>query len=224
MSHPDESRSSGPAFEQPDGDALFSEEWTVPLDDVTSGTGNGASSHGGAPVEDLTLPLVDLYPTTDNWAAGSPQQASADHWGAGSGPAQYPGSEATPVPYRTVVQPPVQPGPYAQQPGPYAQQRGPYAQQRGHYMMVPREHPQATTVLVLGAVSIAVPVLSFVAWYMGGRAKAEIDRGAPFPYSGNLRAGHIIGKVMGILTIVGVSAYILFLIAYVVFIVSIFGS
>ncbi|MDO5736169.1 MAG: hypothetical protein Q4P15_06805 [Propionibacteriaceae bacterium] len=89
--------------------------------------------------------------------------------------------------------------------------------------MPPQEHPQATTILVFGAVSIAVPVLSFVAWYMGNKARAEIGRGAPYPYAGNLKTGHIIGKVMGILTIVGASLYALFLVFYVILIAGLLG-
>lgn len=93
---------------------------------------------------------------------------------------------------------------------PYQQQQ---QQQWGQYAYVPAEHPQATVVLVLALVGFAgVFVTPFIAWYLGSKAKGEIERGAPYPYSGSLKIGHIVGMVLSILTIVGVSAYVLLMV------------
>lgn len=203
MSQPDQNRAHGPLFEQPDGVGPLADERTVPLDGLKPQNDPWAdsSAHRPSAAEEGTLPLVDLYGPNGNQAGASPY---GQNWNPT--PIQQPASGGGPAPYRTVMQPPHQPQAWG--PGYYA----------------PPEHPQAITVLVLALVSFAVPILSFIAWYMGGKAKSEIQRGAPFPYSGNLKTGHIIGKVIGILTIVGVSLYVLFIIVYAIFMVSIFAS
>ena len=43
-----------------------------------------------------------------------------------------------------------------------------------------------------------------IAWYMGGQAKKEIAAGAPYPFEGKIKTGYILGKVFGILQIVGI--------------------
>ncbi|RMB61873.1 hypothetical protein [Tessaracoccus antarcticus] len=220
MEQSDEYREPPPACEQPDGVAPFGDERTMPLEglgpDVTIPAGGSPFSASAVPED--TLPIVDLYPTAQNWSDSAPYPTDQAPWNPGPSPVLQQRTMA-PDPYHGAArQPEQQPPPY---PLPYTQQSsplmpvGPYGAQ-GPYMMVRAEHPQATTVLVLGAVSIAVPVLSFVAWYMGAKAKREIESGAPFAYAGNLKTGHIIGKVMGILTIVGGSLYVLLMIVYVV--------
>ncbi len=62
---------------------------------------------------------------------------------------------------------------------PYAQQVTPYV--AGAYGQQP-EHPQSQTVLILGIVGIFTGVCAFVAWYMGGQAKKEIEAGAPYQW------------------------------------------
>ena len=56
------------------------------------------------------------------------------------------------------------------------------------------EHPQATTVLILGIVGFFVPILCFVPWYMGGKAKKELAAGAPYNWGGGLQLGYISGQ------------------------------
>lgn len=82
----------------------------------------------------------------------------------------------------------------------------PYGYQRA-------EHPNATMTLVFGVVGLVVPILSFVAWYLGGQARAEIRRGAPYAWDGGIVVGYWLGKVLGILTIIttSLSALLLFL-------------
>lgn len=168
----------------------------------------GDSYSASAAVPEHMLPVVDLYPTAENWGGATPQASSDDYRSSGYATTQQPGGQRQP-PYPAVMpQPPYQ--------GQWVQQHNPYMQQPGPYAMAPAEHPQATTVLVLGAVSVGVPILSFVAWYMGSKAKKEIGRGAPYAYTGNLKVGHVLGKVIGILTIVGASLYGVFLVFYLI--------
>lgn len=117
-----------------------------------------------------------------------------------------------------------QPG-YGQQPGygavgqlqPYQQQG--YGPGYGAYVPAP-EHPQSQMVFILGIVGIFTGVTSFVAWYMGGQAKKEIEAGAPFPWAGQLKTGYTLGKVFGIIWIVGIALYIVFFILYFVIIAA----
>ena len=87
-------------------------------------------------------------------------------------------------------QPPAQPG---------------YGYQQPYYgYQPPAEHPQAQTVFILGIVGIFVTIVPFIAWYLGGQAKKEIAAGAPYPFEGKIKTGYILGKVFGILQIVGI--------------------
>ncbi|MGH9210514.1 MAG: DUF4190 domain-containing protein [Acidimicrobiales bacterium] len=77
-----------------------------------------------------------------------------------------------------------------------------------------REHPQGTTILVLGILSLVVcSLLGPVAWVMGNNAMAEIDR-APGAYTnrGSVQAGRICGIIATVLMIVGV-VFVIILIA-----------
>lgn len=104
-------------------------------------------------------------------------------------------------------QPYGQPG-YGQQPSYGAG----YGQQQPGYPMTPAgygggygpqgEHPQANTVMILGILSFFVPIVSFVAWYMGGNARKEIEAGAPYRFDGGLKVGYWIGKILSILSII----------------------
>ena len=87
-----------------------------------------------------------------------------------------------------------------------------YGQQPSYGYQAPAEHPQAQMVFILGIVGIFVGVCAFIAWYMGGQAKKEIEAGAPFRWDGNLKTGYILGKVFGIIAIIGVVLAIIALI------------
>ena len=100
---------------------------------------------------------------------------------------------------------------------PYQQQG--YGPGYGAYIPAP-EHPQSQMVFILGIVGIFTGVTSFVAWYMGGQAKKEIEAGAPFPWAGQLKTGYTLGKVFGIIWIVGIALYIVFFILYFVIIAA----
>lgn len=100
------------------------------------------------------------------------------------------------------------------QPPPYP----PYGQgpQYGYPPPGYAEHPQGTTVLVLGILSLVIcGLLGPFAWSMGNRALAEIDA-HPGYYNnrGQVAAGRICGIVSTILLIVSVVVFALFLTAF----------
>jgi hypothetical protein len=79
----------------------------------------------------------------------------------------------------------------------------------------PSEHPQGTTILVLGILSLVVcGLLGPVAWVMGNNAIAEIDRN-PTAYSnrGTVQAGRICGIVASCLLILAVVVVLIVLVA-----------
>src|SRR4051794_5360748 len=79
---------------------------------------------------------------------------------------------------------------------------------------VPREHPQGTTVLLLGILGLFFSPSGFVAWYLGSKAQEEMEiSGQVWSNAGAIRAGRILGMVTGILTIVWFAITILVLIA-----------
>ena len=65
----------------------------------------------------------------------------------------------------------------------------------------PRDHPQATTILVLGILSLVVcQLIGPVAWVMGKRALDEIDRsGGAVGGRGQIQAGYICGIIASVL-------------------------
>ena len=110
--------------------------------------------------------------------------------------------------------PPPPPGhepPYGPPPGgPYG---GPYGPEpyAGYYA---REHPQGTTVLVIGILSLVLcQLLGPVAWIMGNNAIAEIDAN-PTAYSNRsaVQAGRICGIVSTAMLILGVVIFVVALI------------
>lgn len=104
---------------------------------------------------------------------------------------------------------------------PYQQQG--YGPGYGAYIPAP-EHPQSQMVFILGIVGIFTGVTAFVAWYMGGQAKKEIEAVAPFQWGGQLKTGYTLGKVFGIIWIVGIALYIVFFILYIAFMAAMFSQ
>ena len=74
-----------------------------------------------------------------------------------------------------------------------------------------RDHPQGTTILVLGIFSIlCCGILGPVAWVMGNNALAEIDRNpAAYTNRGNVNAGRICGIIGTILWAISVVFFLL---------------
>lgn len=75
------------------------------------------------------------------------------------------------------------------------------------YPMIPQEeHPQGTTVLVLGILGFFVAgVCAPFAWYLGSKALREGQaRGIVYANQQSIVVGRILGMVMTILAIVGI--------------------
>lgn len=83
-----------------------------------------------------------------------------------------------------------------------------FPQDQGRYP----EQSQATTILVLGIVAIVVQVLGPVAWALGNRELAAIDRGLRPPDDrASANAGRILGIISTGLLVVGIIALVLLL-------------
>jgi hypothetical protein len=88
------------------------------------------------------------------------------------------------------------------------------------YAPVAPKHPQATTAMVLGIISLVgglfcgLPILAApFAWVIGGKAVAQIDA-APQMYSGRdqAKAGQILGIIGTVLLILGILSLAFFLV------------
>jgi hypothetical protein len=131
-----------------------------------------------------------------------------------------------PPPYDAGSQPPPQDQPYPPPGGngPYGPQgqpqdrpyQQPYQQQAPYYGAgypntnygygYSREHPQGTTILILGICGlVACQLLGPVAWVMGNNAIREIDAN-PYAYSNrsSVQAGRICGIIATVLTVLWV--------------------
>jgi TRAP-type C4-dicarboxylate transport system permease small subunit len=78
------------------------------------------------------------------------------------------------------------------------------------------EHPQGTTVLVLGILSLAVcGILGPFAWNMGNKALREIDAntGVTYRNRGNVTAGRLCGMIGCAMLVLQVLLVIVWLIA-----------
>ena len=99
--------------------------------------------------------------------------------------------------------------PYEQYPGNPA----PYGGQP--YGMAPREHPQGTTVLVLGILGFFVVVTAPFAWYLGSKATKEIRAsGAYYSNTQQINVGRILGIVVTLLYGVGLLLVIIFAVIF----------
>lgn len=114
----------------------------------------------------------------------------------------------------SALPPPPPPGgsnPYGQQP-----QGGPPYGYQPYGAGGQVEHPQGTTILVLGILSIVVcGVLGPFAWSMGNKAMREMAANPQAFYSnrGNVNAGRICGIVGTVLMALGIAAFVLFVVA-----------
>lgn len=110
---------------------------------------------------------------------------------------------------------PPPPPPGQQPPGQQPPGQSPYGQQPYGYQPYGAsraiEHPQGTTVLVMGILSIVVcGVLGPIAWGMGNKAMREMDANPQITYSNrsNVNAGRICGIVGTVLMVLGILAFI----------------
>ncbi len=80
------------------------------------------------------------------------------------------------------------------------------------------DHPQGTTVLVLGIVGIFFTICAPIAWYMGSKALKEIrSSGVTYANEQNI----VIGRILGIVfTLLGILALVLTIIFVIIAIVA----
>lgn len=72
----------------------------------------------------------------------------------------------------------------------------PYGSPSPSYGPVPKEHPRATTILVLGIIGLFCGIASIVALIMGLKARTEIDgSGGSITGRSKVQAGVILGYV-----------------------------
>ena len=81
----------------------------------------------------------------------------------------------------------------------------------------PPEHPQATTVLVLGIIGFFCFLTGPFAWVMGRRALTEIDA-SPGMYGGrsNVQLGYILGIATTVIGLVGLVLFVAYLVIVIV--------
>lgn len=75
----------------------------------------------------------------------------------------------------------------------------------------PAEHPQGTTILVLGILGlVCCGPLGIAAWVMGNKALKEIDSsGRTYSNRGSINAGRICGIIATVLMALAIVAYII---------------
>lgn len=92
------------------------------------------------------------------------------------------------------------------------------------YGMLP-EHPQGTTILVLGIVGLFFTICAPIAWYMGSKAQKEIAAsGIHYSNEQNINIGKILGMVLTILAIIGLVIAIIFIVIAIVAAIASSGS
>lgn len=143
-------------------------------------------------------------PNQPSW--NDPQQNQPQSYGSAPEPSSY-GSQ--PQSYGSA------PDPQGYQPQPYSAgpSGGVYAQPYG---TLP-EHPQGTTILVLGIVGFFVTICAPIAWYMGSKAQKEMRAsGVHYANEQNIAIGKILGMVLTILAIIGLVVGIIAIVIFAV--------
>ena len=100
---------------------------------------------------------------------------------------------------------------------PNAPQQQGYPQQQGFPQggypggQMQPQHPNATTVLILGLIGLFFfPLLAPIAWFIGGKARKEVKAGI-YAAGGGLTAGYIMGVIGTIFLILGF-VFVMFLV------------
>jgi hypothetical protein len=100
---------------------------------------------------------------------------------------------------------------YHPQPTPYPQ---PY------FQPLP-EHPEGTTILVLGALGFIFFPCGIIAWSMGNKALKEIRAsGISYSNESNINVGKILGMVTSILGMVAVGLVLVQIVIYLVYVAA----
>jgi hypothetical protein len=147
----------------------------------------------------------------NNWAMTNPYEDNPQAQPSPP-PSPYgqPGQES-PNPYGQPgqAQPSPPPSPYGQsgqfqpsgQPMPYGQQP---------YGAPPQEHPQGTLILIFGIIGIFVTIFAPIAWYLGNKAKKEIQAsGIQYTNEQNISVGRMLGKIFTIIALVSIAITII---------------
>jgi hypothetical protein len=118
------------------------------------------------------------------------------------------------------------PGGYDQTPTGYDQTPSGYGPESGSYTPAPYgqgysapggDHPQGTTILVLGIVGIFFTICAPIAWYLGSRALKEIKAsGITYNNQQQIVIGRTLGIIFSILAIIGLVLAVFFVIIAVV--------
>ena len=83
----------------------------------------------------------------------------------------------------------------------------PYGQQYG---APPQEHPQGTLILVFGILGIFITIFAPIAWYMGNKAKREIQAsGIQYSNEQNVSIGRMLGKIFTIIALISIALSII---------------
>jgi hypothetical protein len=123
---------------------------------------------------------------------GQPGQESPNPYGQ-PGQAQ-PSPPPSPYSQSGQFQPSGQPMPYGQQP----------------YGAPPQEHPQGTLILIFGIIGIFVTIFAPIAWYLGNKAKKEIQAsGIQYTNEQNISVGRMLGKIFTIIALVSIAITII---------------
>ncbi|MBA3528302.1 MAG: DUF4190 domain-containing protein [Propionibacteriaceae bacterium] len=83
--------------------------------------------------------------------------------------------------------------------------------------MVPREHPQGTTILVLGILGFFVGICAPFAWYLGSKALTEI-RASGVSYSNEQTI--VVGRILGIIVTILAILSVVFVIIVIIIIIT----
>jgi hypothetical protein len=103
--------------------------------------------------------------------------------------------------------------PYDPNANPYEAQSSPqpYGQP---YQAVAPEHPQGTTIMVLGIVGLFFTICAPIAWFMGSKALKEI-RASGVHYANEQQI--VIGRVLGmVITIIAIVALVFFIVFFII--------
>lgn len=192
MSHPYDPNAPGPESDDPKASGENPPDPSVPGPSYGPSASSGQDPYGP--------PASGPDPYGRPGAGSDPYGRS----GAGQDPYGQPAGQDPYQPYPAGGQNPYDPG-YGQQgylqPG--------YGQPYGS---VPQPHPQGTTVLVLGILGLVVCFIAgIVAVVMGNRALKEIDAN---PSAYNNRQSVVIGRILGIISIV---LWAVIIVGYIVF-------
>lgn len=89
---------------------------------------------------------------------------------------------------------------------------------------MPNDHPQGTTILVLGILSLVVCApLGIAAWIMGKKALEE-SKTRHYSNEGNIKAGYVCGIIGTVIMIIMILFFLLFFVGMGVFATSVESS